>query len=234
MPAAAHPDLKIVLAGEPDRRDHVVGARTAGDHPRTPVDHGIPDRARLVISGVARHQHPAIELGVQLLQDASDHGWHSISTVHPWSESAAVGSTRSIVWRALATHHSARMLAAGGRRAPTFRRSPKASGLVVEPHELRSPGGFAGLARGALRARARRAPLARGSRCGARPRDQLPFGAMDGGHSQPLGLAIETRLRVSTALASPCMPGAPPARSRGASDRDRASPCGDERGASRA
>jgi hypothetical protein len=56
VPAAAHADLEVVLAGEPHRRCHVVAARAANDYLWAPVDHGVPDRACLVVSGVSWQQ----------------------------------------------------------------------------------------------------------------------------------------------------------------------------------
>jgi hypothetical protein len=78
MPAAAHADLEIVVAGKPDRGCDVVAARAADDRPRAPVDHGVPDSARFVTSDAARHQQPAIEPGVQFLQGGSDHAGRAI------------------------------------------------------------------------------------------------------------------------------------------------------------
>ena len=49
--AAPDADLEVVLAGRPDRGDHVPNARAPDDHPRTPVDDGVPDRPGLVVPG---------------------------------------------------------------------------------------------------------------------------------------------------------------------------------------
>ena len=56
VPAAAHADLEVALAAVADRLDHVVRARTADDRPWPAVDHRVPHRSRLVVSGGAVHQ----------------------------------------------------------------------------------------------------------------------------------------------------------------------------------
>jgi hypothetical protein len=95
MPATPHPDLKTVLASKPDRDSHVAAARTANDHPRAPVDHGIPNRAGLVIAGVARRQKPAVELLVQLPQDACcTRGTHSVSPPAWWGRPRRIEPAR--------------------------------------------------------------------------------------------------------------------------------------------
>ena len=45
VPAAAHADLEVEVAGGPDGGHHVADAGAADDQPRPAVDHGVPDRA---------------------------------------------------------------------------------------------------------------------------------------------------------------------------------------------
>jgi hypothetical protein len=60
-PPQRTPDLEVVRASEAHRGRHVGGASAARDQLRAPVDHGIPDLTRLVVAGVSRQQHPALE-----------------------------------------------------------------------------------------------------------------------------------------------------------------------------
>ena len=61
--AAADGQQQAVVAGEADRRRDVVGVGAAGDQRRPLVDHGVVDRARLVVVGVAGPDQPAPEPG---------------------------------------------------------------------------------------------------------------------------------------------------------------------------
>ena len=49
--------LQIEVAGHPDRGHHVGDAFGAHDHPRPPVDHGVPDGAGGVVAGITRIQN---------------------------------------------------------------------------------------------------------------------------------------------------------------------------------
>ena len=51
--AAPNGDDELLLTGETERRDDVVGARRPHDHRRPTVDHAVPDRARRVVVRVA-------------------------------------------------------------------------------------------------------------------------------------------------------------------------------------
>src|SRR6185436_9353308 len=52
VPAAAHRDLEVVIAGEPDRGRDVVGRRCARDHRGPAVDVAVPEAAPVVVAGV--------------------------------------------------------------------------------------------------------------------------------------------------------------------------------------
>src|SRR6202030_3082514 len=69
-PAAADARREAVLAGHGDRGHHIRGARAAQDEARPPVDHGVPDRAGLLVLGVVGADDVALELPGQLLGDA--------------------------------------------------------------------------------------------------------------------------------------------------------------------
>ena len=62
VPAAAHADLEVLLAAVADRLGHVVRARAADDRPRPAVDHGVPHRPGLVVSGSAFDEEAALGL----------------------------------------------------------------------------------------------------------------------------------------------------------------------------
>jgi hypothetical protein len=49
VPAPAHGDQQLVVAGEVDRGDHVLRSGTARHQRRAPVDHAVPDLARRVV-----------------------------------------------------------------------------------------------------------------------------------------------------------------------------------------
>ena len=66
VPAAADGDEEPLLAREPKTRDDVGGAGAANDEGRAAVDHPVPDRARLVVSGVARPDSRAAEYLLEL------------------------------------------------------------------------------------------------------------------------------------------------------------------------
>jgi hypothetical protein len=59
--AAPDGDQQLLVAGEADGRDHVVGAGAAGDHRRVAVGGGVPDRPGPVVAGVAGEHHLALE-----------------------------------------------------------------------------------------------------------------------------------------------------------------------------
>ena len=52
---ASHRDLEVVVAGEPDRRDHVRHAAAARDQRGTVVEHPVEDRPRGVVVRVGLH-----------------------------------------------------------------------------------------------------------------------------------------------------------------------------------
>jgi hypothetical protein len=58
---AADRDRQLVIAAEPERANDVVGVRAAGDQRGTPIDHAVPDRARVVVVGVTGANHAAGE-----------------------------------------------------------------------------------------------------------------------------------------------------------------------------
>ena len=73
MTAAADRGRQPVLAGHGDRGHHVLGAGAAQDQAGPPVDHGVPDPARLLVLGVVRADDLALELAGQFLGDAQSH-----------------------------------------------------------------------------------------------------------------------------------------------------------------
>ena len=67
--AAADGDRELVLAREADGGDHVGRPGTADDERRSPVDHPVPDAARLVVPGLAGSDHGPIEPRLQAGDD---------------------------------------------------------------------------------------------------------------------------------------------------------------------
>jgi hypothetical protein len=63
--AAPDRDRQVVVAGEADRPDHVVGPGAAGDQYRAAVDGAVPDPAGLLVALLARPQQRAPEAGAQ-------------------------------------------------------------------------------------------------------------------------------------------------------------------------
>jgi hypothetical protein len=61
VPAAAHADLELALAAVAHRLGDVVGARAAHDRPRPAVDHRVPHRPGLLVSGHALGQEPVVD-----------------------------------------------------------------------------------------------------------------------------------------------------------------------------
>jgi hypothetical protein len=57
----------LSLACEFDAHHHVCNADAAGDHRRPSIDHTVPDRARFVVPGIARHQQCAAYVPVQFV-----------------------------------------------------------------------------------------------------------------------------------------------------------------------
>ncbi len=57
VPAALDREHEALLAREVDRVHDVGGAAALHDQRGAPVDQGVPDRARLVVAGVARREH---------------------------------------------------------------------------------------------------------------------------------------------------------------------------------
>ncbi len=70
MPAATYADLEVEIAGRPNGCPHVGDSMAASDEAWSPVDHGVPYRARGVIARIPRGEHFAIE---GLRQAFSDH-----------------------------------------------------------------------------------------------------------------------------------------------------------------
>jgi hypothetical protein len=64
--AAADGDLGAVGAGEPDAGDHVGDVPAARDRRRILADHGVVDGARLVVSGISRHDQVTAQGGGKL------------------------------------------------------------------------------------------------------------------------------------------------------------------------
>ena len=56
-----------MIAGKAHRRHHVGGPGAAGDQPRAPVDHAVPDFAGIVITAVAGAQQRAAQIGGKVL-----------------------------------------------------------------------------------------------------------------------------------------------------------------------
>jgi hypothetical protein len=65
VPSAAYANLEVLFAAVTDRLGHVVRARAAHDRPRPPVDHRVPHRPGLVVSGRTLHQEPTVDLSTQ-------------------------------------------------------------------------------------------------------------------------------------------------------------------------
>ena len=76
--AAPHGDDELLLTGEAEGRDDVVGARRPHDQRRPTVDHAVPDRARRVVAGVVGAHDLARESVGQLVQVARSHR-HALS-----------------------------------------------------------------------------------------------------------------------------------------------------------
>ena len=72
MAAAADGDLHAVVAAETDAGDDVGGVAAARDGGRVLVDHGVVDRACLVVAGIVRHDQVAAQGGGQLLVRLGD------------------------------------------------------------------------------------------------------------------------------------------------------------------
>ena len=68
MAAAADRDLGAVLTGEPHAGDHVGGVPAARDRRRMLVDHGVVDRARLVVPGIPRADQLAAQGSGELVE----------------------------------------------------------------------------------------------------------------------------------------------------------------------
>ena len=64
--AAAHGEQEVVVGRESDGVLNVGRAGAAGDQRRAPVDHGVPDRPRLVVAGVGRAEQEPRELLTEL------------------------------------------------------------------------------------------------------------------------------------------------------------------------
>ena len=60
--AAAHGNEQVVFAGVGDGRHHIRRGFATGDHCRPPVDHAVPDLARLIVAGVAIPQQTAVQM----------------------------------------------------------------------------------------------------------------------------------------------------------------------------
>ena len=73
----AHGEVELVLAGEAHSRDHVVGGRAADDDTGPPVDHGVEDLARLLVSRVARRDHLTADALAEPFDRLGAHRTHS-------------------------------------------------------------------------------------------------------------------------------------------------------------
>jgi hypothetical protein len=62
VPTAADGEQQPVLAREVDRAHDVGGPGRAHDGGGVPVDHGIPDRARLLVAWLARKAERTVQL----------------------------------------------------------------------------------------------------------------------------------------------------------------------------
>lgn len=63
VPAPAHGDRQLTVAGEPQRGHHVVHAAAAGDEPGVTVDGAVPYAAGVVVAGVGGGQDRPREPG---------------------------------------------------------------------------------------------------------------------------------------------------------------------------
>ena len=79
VPAGPDRDLEALLTGPPERGDHVVRVRTAGDEQRSMFDHRVEQRARVRVLGLAGLVEPAPEAGTQLLDRPAERGPHRIA-----------------------------------------------------------------------------------------------------------------------------------------------------------
>ena len=62
VPAAAHRQQQVVVGGEPDARDDVGHSLASDDQGRPPVDHAVPDPARLIVGRITRLNQLAVKL----------------------------------------------------------------------------------------------------------------------------------------------------------------------------
>ena len=67
VPAAAHGDLEPLVAGVAQRRGDVVGRGAVGDQPRPLADHGVEERAGVLIGRIAGLREPAAQAEAQLV-----------------------------------------------------------------------------------------------------------------------------------------------------------------------
>jgi hypothetical protein len=72
VPAAAHRDLQVVHAGEPEGGRDVPWPGALRDHRRPAVDHGVEADPRGVVPGIGRRQHPPSQRPAQLAQGPRD------------------------------------------------------------------------------------------------------------------------------------------------------------------
>jgi hypothetical protein len=66
--ASAHGDQELVCLRKCDSAEHVGGASTACDQRRVPIDHGVPEFARLIIPRIAGPQQPTPHAGVECFE----------------------------------------------------------------------------------------------------------------------------------------------------------------------
>ena len=80
--------IELLLTGEAEGRDDVVGAGRPHDQRRPTVDHAVPDRARRVVAGVVGAHDLARESVGQLAQVARSHRhWPLFYTNHLFDHS---------------------------------------------------------------------------------------------------------------------------------------------------
>ena len=65
VPAGADPELEPEISGVSHGRDDIGRLRASHDVARSSVDHPVPHRARLVVAGIARLQHAALDRRLQ-------------------------------------------------------------------------------------------------------------------------------------------------------------------------
>ncbi len=76
--AAADRDEQLLVSRQPERMDDIGGAAAARDQPRTPVDHGVPDRSRRFVAVLAGQRHFAAQPAAEGCEGLLGNGLGSI------------------------------------------------------------------------------------------------------------------------------------------------------------